>query len=288
MSKHDDFLTEVAYEIDEIIYDYYTKSNQLIAVRRNQDKLIDYRDKTIDTINDMNVRSLKILAGLKKEELVHNRSEILIARNEDILISSLEVIRSTAIKNDFLTEVGEIANAAYKGAVDAVNQFAGSETFATIKDSAAMGYTKLKDTISNISNDPKVKDGIKVTKEKSKELISASEDFAQSSGKKLKDWLKADEEKIDDFKEEVEEFKEDVEDFNEDVKEETSDVIRDYQEDLKDLKEDLSDLKADFLERNIQESDDKVENENEELSLIEEAQKQIDKINEKNDLENEE
>ena len=77
MSKYDAYLTDVVYEIDDVIYDFYQKSNELISKKRNQEKLFEYRDKTIETINDMNVRSLEIIADVRKKELVEERANLL-------------------------------------------------------------------------------------------------------------------------------------------------------------------------------------------------------------------
>lgn len=248
MSKYNDYLTEVAYEIDEIMYDYYTRSNQLISKRRNQDKLIVYRDKSIETVNDMNVRSLKILSGVKNLDLMRDRAEILLSRNEDILASSLDVINSAPLKSDFIHDVSNIASAAYSGALDALDHFAKSDTYESIKEGASKGYVKLKDVIENISNDPSVKETIKTVKEKSKELIDSGEEIASDAHHKFKDWMAKEDKEV--------------------VMEENapSDEVLTY----------------------VDEVMKQVEEENREsLSVIEQAQKQIDKINSNSDLEQE-
>ncbi len=246
MSKHDDYLTEIAYEIDEIMYDYYTRSNHLIAQRRNQDKLISYRDKSIETVNDMNVRSLQILAGIRNVDLMKERAEILLSRNEEILASSLDVINSSPLKSDFLEDVTNIAISAYAGALDALDNFANSDTYESIKKGASKGYTKLKDTIESISKEPKVKETIDVVKVKSKELVHVGEEVAVDAYKKIEDWMATDE------------------------------VVEDN--------ETPSNEVLDYVNEVIQH----VEEENKEsLSLVEQAQKQIDEINSKHDLEQE-
>ena len=244
MNKHEDYLTEIAYEIDEIMYDYYTRSNHLIAKRRNQEKLITYRDKSIETVNDMNVRSLQILAGVKNLDLLKERAEILIGRNEEILASSLDVINSLPVKGDFIEEVTHIATSAYAGAMDALDSFTRSETYGTLKEGASKGYVKLRDTIENISKDPKVKETIEVVKDKSKELLHSGEEVAIDAYKKIEDWIASDEENNNAPSDEV----------------------------------------LDYVEEVMQHVEDETK---ESLSLVEQAQKQIDEINSKHDLEQE-
>ncbi len=53
MTKYDDILNELVYKIDDVVYDFYSKSNELIATKANQDRLFTFRDKTINTINDI-------------------------------------------------------------------------------------------------------------------------------------------------------------------------------------------------------------------------------------------
>ena len=141
MSKYDAFLTEVVYEIDDVIYNFYQKSNEVISKKRNQESLFEYRDKTIETVNDMNVRSLEIISSVKKREIVEERAAVLIQRNEEILASALNVIEVAPSRGDLMHEVKEAAAQVLDKAGLFVSNFQKSDTYHTIKK----GTAKLKE-----------------------------------------------------------------------------------------------------------------------------------------------
>lgn len=241
MNKHDDFLTNIVYEIDDIVYEYYRKTNEVIAQKRDQERLIDYRDKTIDTINDMNVRSLEIIAAIKSHEMVETRANILIERNQSILESSWQVITSAANRSEFLEDIASAATQLYEGAKKTVRKVEQTDTFHKVKESAADGYVRLRDAVENISSDPRVQEGIKIAKETTKDVIHAGEKVMSEGGEKLKSWIKEAKEKSSESKEKSEdtlkEVVEEVQEMASDLDDKTSSVVDEALKQIDDLKE---------------------------------------------------
>ena len=123
MSKYNEYLTEIVYQIDDIIYEFYRKSNDLIATKRNTEELLSFRDETITNFNNMNVRALEMIASFKKDQLVEERSEILLQRNKDILDSAQTVIENSPSKGELFNEVKDAAKDALKFTSDKVQEF---------------------------------------------------------------------------------------------------------------------------------------------------------------------
>lgn len=186
MSKFDDYLTEIVYEIDDLIYDFYKQSNDMIALKQNQEKLIDFRDKTITTLNDMNVRSLEVISQFKNREMVESRVEILVHKNQSILDSALSVIDSDLTRGSFVKDLYQNVVSGAKRVVDVTSD---PENIEKIKTTAQKGYEKVKDTLQNVSDDPRFQNGVKRAKDVAVDAISIGNDALRSSSLKLKDWL---------------------------------------------------------------------------------------------------
>ncbi len=273
MSKYNDYLTEIVYQIDDIIYDFYRKSNELIAKKRNAEALIDFRDNTISTVNDMNVKALELIASFKKDNLVEERAEILLERNREILDSSYQVLLSAPNKGEFFEEMKEAAKDAIDYTSKAVNDFQASETYANIKEATGKGYTRLKDAVVKVSQDERVKEGFDTVKSKSAEAFHKGETV-------LKKWwheVKEDSEEFsDDLKEKYSDFKDEVEDEYQDIKEDIKDKYHEveeaidetkdeYKENLEKVEEAIAETKNDFIDDLEKSTQDQLEKETEEI-----------------------
>ncbi|AMC93456.1 hypothetical protein AOC36_05525 [Erysipelothrix larvae] len=186
MSKYDAYLTEVVYEIDDLIYDFYRQSNDLISKKKNQDRLIDFRDKTISTLNDMNVRSLEIISQFKDHAMVEDRVDVLVEKNRSILESALTVIDSDKSVG---SSVKDVYQNVYEGARKVVDKVNTPETVDKIKDVAQDGYEKVKETIHTVSEDPRFIEGVQKTKDVAKDIVTIGGDALKVSSLKLKEWL---------------------------------------------------------------------------------------------------
>lgn len=229
MSKHDQLLNEIVYQIDDIVYSFYTKSNEIIATKRNQERLISFRDKAIETINDMNVRSLEILAGLKDKAVVEERVQLLIQRNKEIIASSLEVLVSAPDRSELMEDVSSVASSTYTSVKEGLKKVEETEAYQKVKEATVKGAKVTKENIDKVVNDPKVQDAIKKAKDselvekvvevsqkgyneaksnidkfindpkvqestqkvmdKSKELVEDSSDFIKENAAKVNEWI---------------------------------------------------------------------------------------------------
>ena len=245
MSKYDAFLTEVVYEIDDVIYNFYQKSNEVISKKRNQESLFEYRDKTIETVNDMNVRSLEIISSVKKREIVEERAAVLIQRNEEILASALNVIEVAPSRGDLMHEVKEAAAQVLDKAGLFVSNFQKSDTYHNIKEGTVKGYTRLRDKVKEISEDERVKEGIQTAKEKTVEFYHKGEKVVGEGVEKVKEWVDETTHKADNVKDTVadaaEDLKDDAVDAYEDVKENASDLYEEFEDKVEDVVDDVKD-----------------------------------------------
>lgn len=253
MSKYNDYLTEIVYQIDDIIYDFYRKSNEAIAKKRNTENLINFRDETISTVNDMNVRALEMIASFKKDYLVEERAEVLLQRNKDILESAYQVLLNAPNKGEFFEEMKEAAKDAIGYTSKAVSDFQTTETYANIVGVTEKGYTRLKDAVTKVSQDEKVQEGFKTVKDKSSEVIHTGE-------KVLKKWWK-------DVKKDTNEYKEDVQETYEDIKDDVEDIYEDIKEDIDDKRDAFLDLKEEIEDNKSIQQDEL----NKEIEEIQEA-----------------
>lgn len=270
MSKYNEYLTEIVYQIDDIIYEFYRKSNDLIATKRNTEELLSFRDETITTINNMNVRALEMIASFKKDQLVEERSEILLQRNKDILDSAQTVIENSPSKGELFNEVKDAAKDALKYTSDKVQEFQSSDTYANIKDYTEKGYVKLRDAVQRVSSDKRVQDGVQTAKDFSKEALKKGEEAYHKGEAKLKDWWEetkakkeaaeeAAKDAYEDVKDAAEDTYEDVKDKVEDTVEDVKDASEDKFEDFKELSEDLKEKAEETYEELKEASEDKIE-----------------------------
>lgn len=226
MSKHDTFLTEIVYDIDDIIYDFYQKSNQAILKKRNQAKLFEYRDKTIETVNDMNVRSLEMIARLKKSEMVEERSKILVERNQSILDSALDVINASPSKGDFMSEVKEAATQALDKATDVMVNITHTEAYKNLKEGTTKGYERLRDKVKEISQGETVQKG-----------LAKAKDIYEEGTEKVKDWTHKVDEEVDELVDEAQDAYKSAKDTVEKTYEEAKDTVEDTFDEAKDKTE---------------------------------------------------
>ncbi|HLV49397.1 MAG TPA: hypothetical protein VKY25_00535 [Erysipelothrix sp.] len=252
MSKYDAFLTEVVYEIDDVIYDFYQKSNDLIKSKRNQEKLFEYRDKTIETVNDMNVRSLEIIASVKKRDIVEERSALLVQRNELILQSALDVIETSPSRGDLVHEVKVAAAQVLGKASDMFHNVQKSETYNNLKEGTVKGYERLRDKVKEISEDERVQDGLKTAKDKSKEIYHKGGELVSEGVEKFKEW-------VEEGKEKAEDLKDDAKDTAHDVKEDVETAYHEIKDEAKDVIEDLEDDARDGIEKSKEKAEDVVD-----------------------------
>lgn len=252
MSKYDAFLTEVVYEIDDVIYDFYKKSNDLIKSKRNQEKLFEYRDKTIETVNDMNVRSLEIIASVKKRDIVEERSALLVQRNELILQSALDVIETSPSRGDLVHEVKVAAAQVLGKASDMFHNVQKSETYNNLKEGTVKGYERLRDKVKEISEDERVQDGLKTAKDKSKEIYHKGGELVSEGVEKFKEW-------VEEGKEKAEDLKDDAKDTAHDVKEDVETAYHEIKDEAKDVIEDLEDDARDGIEKSKEKAEDVVD-----------------------------
>lgn len=189
MNKYDEILNELVYEIDDIVYDFYSQSNALIAHKKGQDRLIEYRDQSLDTVNEMNVRSLEIISDIKKRDLVQERAAKLLDKNRQLVASILEVIEAAPNKSEFMEDLSGFVSNALDGAKQVVKNVEASEGFDKVKDITAQSIDKAKETIDNISHDERFIKGKEVIKDKTKEAVEFSSQVIKDGSKKLADWL---------------------------------------------------------------------------------------------------
>lgn len=273
MTKTEDLLNELIYRIDDITYDFYTESNSVIATKKNPERLIDFRDHAVTTLNDMNVRSLEIISRIKDLALAEERVNILIEKNQKIVASSMEVIHEAPARNDFVNDVSNLANNLYEGAKETVQKIEQSDAYAKVKDQTKKGFEKAKESIDNFVHDPRVQEGVEEAKEKSKEVLDAGAKLVKENTKKLADWIESHrqhvEEELKDFKEDAEDVYDDVKDaalgVYEDVSDKTEEVLDDIghkaEDAVDEVKKSVKDL-DEAADQEMKEALDKLEGEN--------------------------
>lgn len=257
MSKYNDYLTEVAFQIDDLIYEFYHKTNELVAGKRNQEELLEYRDETISIVNDMNVRALEKIASFSKDSIVEERAEILLQKNRDILDQSLNVLETSPNKGEIFEEVKSAAADALSFTNKKVEEFQESDTYANIKEQTAKGYNRLKAAFNKFKSDPKVKEGFETAKGVTKDIAKKGGELIHKGSDQVKTWY-------DSTKEEAEDLKDKFEDDLDEVKDKFEDEFEDIKESFEDTKDDAEDLAEDL----IKEAEDKV---NETRRMVEEV-----------------
>lgn len=225
MNKYDDILNELVYQIDDIVYDFYSQTNELISKKQNQDNLLKFRDKTITTINDMNVRSLEIISGLKSGDLVKERSEHLLNKNQEIVDSAMNFINSANDKSELVESVQKFAENVYGQAKDMKAKLDESGVVERLLEGAQLGLSKVQKGVEELNQNPQFVKGKEVVIEKSKEALVAGTKILKEGTKFVNDKLDknltpTEEETPDIFQEDNNELKSI---FDEVVREEKSD-----------------------------------------------------------------
>ena len=270
MNRHDEILNELVYQIDDLVYDFYSKSNEIIAKKNNQDRLLNFRDKTVETLNNMNVRSLEMISGLKKQEHITLRADALLRKNKDLIASSYEVLNNANDKSELLEDLGTLSASMYDSAKQVVNK---------VEESGVVNkfLNKTKEGFDSIVKHPSFVKGTEVVKETTKDALEAGSKALKQGSDKVAEWL-------DDAKEDVETLKDDVHEFSLEADEtlsdaedqlhiliddtfETADEVKDKAvekaDDLKDKAEETVDHLEDKVEEkteDLEESIDEVEN----------------------------
>lgn len=189
MNKYDDILNELVYQIDDIVYSFYSDSNQIIATKRSQERLLTFRDSTLNTINDMNVRSLEIISGFKSRDLIEERAEKLLVQNMGITASALDVLQAAPNRSEFLEDVNEMASNLFESAKDVYHKVEASGAVEKIVDVAQEGYHKAVAGFEELSKKPAVVEGTQVIKEKTKEAVDIGSKVVRESSRKFADWI---------------------------------------------------------------------------------------------------
>ena len=191
MNKHDDVLNELVYQIDDIVYSFYSHSNEIIATKRSQERLLTFREKTLNTINDMNVRSLEIISSFRSRALVDERAETLLVKNQDIVNSAIEILESAPNRSDFIDDVSELASNVIDSAKDVMNRVEASGAVDKIVEAAQDGFNLAKDSFEDFSQNPKVIENKKIIKEKTKDVVDLGSKFVKDNSRKFADWVAA-------------------------------------------------------------------------------------------------
>lgn len=263
MNKYDELLNALVYEIDNLVYDFYSKSNELIAHKSGQEQLLDFRDKSVDTINTMNIRSLEMISQLKKQEVLEERAEHLIAKNKELISSSLDVIQAAPNKSELLEDLGKLSSNMYESAKEVVTK---------VEESGVIDrfINKTKDTFDDIANHPNVKKGTEAMKEKTKEFVDAGSKQLKKGGEKLSEWFDELEDKAKEGSEKttevlhevVEESKEFAEHANDSIQEGLDEGLEKSEKFVDELSKDVEDASSkakDYVEEKVDDLSEKSE-----------------------------
>ncbi|CAM2747338.1 hypothetical protein [Erysipelothrix tonsillarum] len=285
MSKYDELLNELVYQIDDVVYNFYSQSNEIIATKNGQERLLTFRDKTLNTINDMNVRSLEIIADFKNSELIQERAEHLLQKNKDIVNSSLDVLRAAPERNEFLDDLGNLATGIYESAKTTFQKVKESETFDRFKESAMQGLKKVQKGLDDFAKHPNVVKGTEIVKEKTKEAVDAGSQIVKETSKSVNDWVSEQE-----LKAKAEKVSKEVHEGAETVKVKVHDgaeKVEDYVDQAADTVEDKAkEFEADavnFLDTLEEESDQVSKDMETSSNIVAEAEKQVRELDKKLD-----
>lgn len=185
MSKYDTILNELVYQIDDIVYDFYSSSNDIISKKQNQENLLSFRDKTIATINDMNVRSLEIISNLKSEDLVAERSQHLLDKNNEIVASATAYITAANDKSEFVESVQRLADTVYSQAKDIKAKIDESGVVEKLFEGAQQGLNKVQKGVEELNQNPQFIKGKEVVIEKSKDVLLTGAKLVKEGTKKV-------------------------------------------------------------------------------------------------------
>ena len=185
MTKHDDVLNELVYLIDDVVYDFYAQTNELIAKKQKQETLLQFRDQTIATINDMNVRSLAMISELKSSTLVSQRAESLLQKNREIVESALSFIDKTSDRNGLGDAISNIASSVVDHAVEFKTRFDATGVLDKIVEGTQVGVEKVKQGYTSLNENPHVIKGKEVLVEKSQEVLETGKQILKEGSKYL-------------------------------------------------------------------------------------------------------
>lgn len=185
MSKYDEVLNELVYQIDDIVYGFYSTSNEIISSKRSQERLITFRDNALTTLNDMNVRSLELIAGFKNKNLIEERAEKLLAKNQNIVDSALLVLTEAPNRSDVMDNINEFASSVIHTAKDVFHKVEKSD----LADAAKEELIKAKESLEDLANNPKVIEGTKIIKEKTKDAYDLGSQIVKDQSRKFAQWI---------------------------------------------------------------------------------------------------
>lgn len=265
MSKYDEILNELVYQIDDLVYDFYSKSNELIANKKDQERLLTFRDKTLNTINEMNVRSLEKISEFRSDTLIRERAEHLITKNEELIQSALEVINSSADKSEILEDIQTIASGVYASAKDVKRKIDESGVIDKAIEKANVGIDKAKEGLEELSKDPRFIRGTEIVKEKSKEAFDYGNKIVKEGTKKVADYIEKKSPKNEDS--EIIDIYEDVKEAASDVKEVAEDTAKDVKDTVSDSYEAVKDSVEEAVEETHEIVDDFVQEEKSETEI---------------------
>lgn len=189
MNKYDEILNELVYQIDDVVYDFYSQSNDIISHKKGAERLLEYRDQSLNTVNEMNVRSLEIISDIKKRDLVEARSEALIQKNRELVASILLVLESAPNRNEVLEDIEAMATKALDSAKRALKQVETSDTYEKIKEVSVNTLDLAKEKIDDVAHDERFIKGKEVVIKKSKEAVVMGTTALKEGNRKLSDWI---------------------------------------------------------------------------------------------------
>lgn len=189
MNKYDEILNELVYEIDDVVYDFYSQSNDIISHKKNAERLLEYRDQSLNTVNEMNVRSLEIISDIKKRDLVEARAAALLQKNRDLVASILLVLEAAHRRSDVLEEIEQYAHKALDGAKRVLKNVEASDAYDKIKSVSASTLDLAKEKIDDITHDERFIKGKEVVIEKSLEAVELGATALKEGNRKLSDWI---------------------------------------------------------------------------------------------------
>lgn len=203
MNKYDDVLNELVYQIDDIVYEFYSRSNDIIAFKKAPERLLEYRDQSLNTVNEMNVRSLELISEIKKKDLLEERAETLLQKNHELVNSILEVLMAAPNKSDLLDDLGEFASKVVDGTKDVLKSVEASEAFDKLKSVSSSSIDFAKEKIDEISQDERFIKGKEIVKDKTKEAVDLSASALKEGTSKLSSWLKEKSNQVEDLNDNV-------------------------------------------------------------------------------------
>lgn len=211
MAKYDDILNELVYQIDDVVYSFYSESNEIISRKQNQERLLDFREKTIATINDMNVRSLEIISQLKDENLVRERAVKLLEKNEELASSAIQFIEASTDKSELIQGLQKFSDKVYESAKEIKQKVDESGVVERLLEGAQEGVKVAQKGIEQLNQNPQFVKGKGIVIEKSKEALNLGAKWLKEGSKNVNDNSDTSTDSTDFDQSEI--FKETVEDL---------------------------------------------------------------------------